>query len=164
MSASKLTFLYCAILAAVLVGATANREAPRAEARRPLGRVAHAARSVWDSVYTAEQAKRGEAIYVARCARCHAEKLTGQNDSPTLVGPMFLANWNNFTVFDLNDKIYTMMPSDSVGVLSRELVTDVMTYLFSFNGFPAGRAEMQSSPEYMKDIKIEASKPARPSR
>ena len=164
MSASKLTFLYCAILAAVLVGATANREAPRAEARRPLGRVAHAARSVWDSVYTAEQAKRGEAIYVARCARCHAEKLTGQNDSPTLVGPMFLANWNNFTVFDLNDKIYTMMPSDSVGVLSRELVTDVMTYVFSFNGFPAGKTEMQPTPEYMKDIKIQASKPERPSR
>jgi len=29
-------------------------------------------RSVWDGVYTAEQAKRGQPLYVKSCGSCHA--------------------------------------------------------------------------------------------
>ena len=29
------------------------------------------ARSVWDGVYTEDQAKRGEEMYFERCVRCH---------------------------------------------------------------------------------------------
>jgi len=34
-------------------------------------------RSVWDGVYTAEQAKRGEALYANNCASCHGSALGG---------------------------------------------------------------------------------------
>ena len=30
-------------------------------------------RSVWDGVYTEEQAKRGEALYEKQCSACHGE-------------------------------------------------------------------------------------------
>jgi cytochrome c5 len=36
-----------------------------------------ASRSVWDGVYSEEQAKRGAALYGRECARCHGTDLTG---------------------------------------------------------------------------------------
>ena len=36
-----------------------------------------ATRSVWDGVYTNDQAKRGEALYARECGSCHGDMLTG---------------------------------------------------------------------------------------
>ena len=43
-------------------------------------------RSVWDGVYTAEQAKRGEALYGQHCAACHGGTLLGAEAAPALTG------------------------------------------------------------------------------
>ena len=51
------------------------------------------------------------------------------------------------------------MPSDSVGTLSPPQVTDVLTYIFIYNAFPAGKAELQPVVDSMKAIRIEAAKP-----
>jgi len=45
-----------------------------------------ASRSVWDGVYTEEQAKRGEPIYKKECAACHGDMLTGGESAPPLTG------------------------------------------------------------------------------
>jgi mono/diheme cytochrome c family protein len=42
------------------------------------------AQSVWDGIYTEEQANRGGALYAQRCARCHAPDLTGSEIAPAL--------------------------------------------------------------------------------
>ena len=42
--------------------------------------VAAESRSAWDGVYTKEQAKRGQAVCVDQCARCHAENLGGRRE------------------------------------------------------------------------------------
>ena len=43
--------------------------------------VAHAQdKTVWDGVYTEAQAKRGEAIWTDKCAKCHGS--TGLGDGP----------------------------------------------------------------------------------
>jgi mono/diheme cytochrome c family protein len=34
-------------------------------------------RTIWDGVYSEEQAKRGEQLYGEHCARCHGEGLGG---------------------------------------------------------------------------------------
>lgn len=60
-----------------------------------------AARSVWDGVYTAEQAKRGEALYGEHCASCHGAALAGAEAAPALTGFEFSANWNGLTLGDL---------------------------------------------------------------
>jgi uncharacterized Ntn-hydrolase superfamily protein/mono/diheme cytochrome c family protein len=151
--------LFSVTFVAVMGNAHATNRTGLPDARRPLARAGHRARSVWDSVYTAEQAKRGELIYQKSCSRCHTATLVGLNDSPPLTGREFLANWNHSTVAELHDKVLTSMPSDSAGILKREQVTDVLTYLFSYNGFPAGKAEMPSDAEALKAIRIEASKP-----
>ncbi len=45
---------------------------------------AQAPRSLWDGVYTQDQAKRGEAVYVEKCARCHGAQLIGGDMNPPL--------------------------------------------------------------------------------
>lgn len=146
-------------LGTVMGNAYATDSSELSSPRYGLQRVRHRSRSVWDSVYTAEQAKRGETLYQRTCSRCHTPTLVGANDSPALTGRAFLANWNGSTVAELHDKVLTSMPSDSAGTLNRQQVTDVVTYLFNFNGFPAGTAELSSDAEALKAIRIEATKP-----
>ena len=37
-----------------------------------------AARSVWDGVYSKEQARRGQAVYQQECAKCHGAEPGGR--------------------------------------------------------------------------------------
>src|SRR5437868_15414014 len=62
-------------------------------------------RSVWDGVYTQEQAKRGEEIYDKTCSACHGENLNGTGESPALAGGKFLSNWGGLTVGGLFERI-----------------------------------------------------------
>ena len=51
------------------------------------------------------------------------------------------------------------MPSDSVGIYDRKLVTNVMAHLLKANGFPAGNAELPVATDSLKDIVIKTSRP-----
>ena len=119
-------------------------------------------RSVWDGVYTEEQARRGEALYQQQCARCHGVSLTGGEEAPPLSGGGFLANWNGTTAGDLSERIRTTMPPDAPGRLARQQNADVLSHLFRANGFPAGKAELPRETEILKQIRIEAQKPGGP--
>jgi S-disulfanyl-L-cysteine oxidoreductase SoxD len=112
--------------------------------------------SVWDGVYTAEQAKRGQPIYNKYCASCHGEQLTGGEDSPPLTGGAFLANWNGLTVGDLFERIRVSMPQDRPGRLTRQQNADILSYLISANQFPAGTVELPLETERLKQIRFEA--------
>lgn len=116
-------------------------------------------RSVWSAVYTEEQAKRGHFVYIDECARCHAENLMGGDDAAPLAGEAFVSNWEGKTAGDLFDKIRRSMPDDNPGALSKERVADVLSYLLSENGFPAGRQELPYDPVPLKQIRIEAKQP-----
>jgi len=118
-----------------------------------------APRTTWDSVYTLTQASRGETAYVNTCARCHRPTLAGGDESPPLAGSTFLANWNGLTVFDLHDRIRTSMPPDTVvGAITKEMVSDVIAYIFKANGFPAGAADLATD-STLKDIAIKSARP-----
>jgi len=119
----------------------------------------HAAKTVWDSVYTTAQAGRGETAYAKTCARCHGASLGGGDESPALSGGNFLGNWNGLPLSELQTRIKTTMPSDSVGIYDMKLVTDVMAYLLKSNGFPAGQAELSVQTDSLKDIVMKTSRP-----
>jgi hypothetical protein len=51
------------------------------------------------------------------------------------------------------------MPSDSVGVYDKELVTDVMAFLLKANGFPAGQAALPSDVNALKEITLQSTRP-----
>ena len=118
-------------------------------------------RSVWDGVYTAEQARRGQARYTEICASCHGETLAGGESAPPLAGGEFLSNWNTLTVGDLFDRTRATMPQNKPASLSREANAEIMAFLLSANQFPAGKEALPQNSEVLKEIRIEAVKPER---
>ena len=116
--------------------------------------------SVWDGVYTEEQAKRGEPIYQKECASCHGALLTGGESAPALTGGSFQANWNGLTLGDLFDRIRKTMPQSKPGSLTRQQDADVLAFMLSINKFPAGKTELYRQSEMLKEIRFETKKPA----
>lgn len=117
-------------------------------------------RSVWEGVYTQEQAKRGEVNYIQECASCHGTTLAGGESAPALIGDEFLGHWYGETVGDLHDRIRLTMPADSPGKLSRQLSADIVAYLLSVNDFPAGSRVLENETVPLKQIRLEV-KPKR---
>ena len=117
-------------------------------------------RSVWDGVYTEEQAKRGEAVYQKECASCHGDMLTGGESAPALTGGAFQANWNGLTLGDLFDRIRKTMPQSAPGRLTRQQDADILAFMLSVNKFPAGKTELYRQSEMLKEIRFETKKPA----
>ncbi len=115
--------------------------------------------SVWDGVYTEEQAKRGQSLYARECASCHGAMLTGGEAAPPLTGGAFLSNWNGLTMGDLFERVRTTMPLSKPGKLSRETNADILAYVLSANRFPAGTTELPKRTEMLNQIRIEATKP-----
>ena len=118
-------------------------------------------KSVWDGIYTAEQAKRGQERYNSACASCHGQMLEGGESAPPLAGGEFLSNWGGLTVGELFDRTRSTMPQNKPGSLSREVNAEILAYIFSANQFPAGKIDMPQATEVLKEIKIEATRPER---
>jgi cytochrome c len=120
---------------------------------------AQTSRSVWDGVYTGEQAKRGAALYGKECATCHGAALNGGESAPPLTGGEFFSNWNGLTVGDLFERIRVSMPAGNPGKLSREQDADILAFMLTMNQFPEGKAELDHRTEVLKEIRFEADKP-----
>src|SRR5688572_10295419 len=106
-----------------------------------------------DGVYSAEQAKRGEALYKEQCASCHSADLSG-GGAPQLAGADFVGFWDKTPVSDLVIKIKDSMPSSSPGSLNAAQSTDITAYMLQVNKYPAGAADMPSDPAAQKTITI----------
>jgi len=114
--------------------------------------------SVTGGVYTADQAKRGQAIYNDGCAKCHLDDLSGGATSPPLKGDDFLSGWKGKTVGALFDEVRMTMPFDSPGSLTPAQYADVLAYILSMNKYPAGEKDLDKDPTPLQAIKIEAPK------
>ena len=109
---------------------------------------APAPKSVWDGVYTNDQAERGNAAFMKSCASCH-------DLSAEFSGKAFTEKFNGHTAFELFDAIRTKMPMDNPGGLSKENYIDIVSFIFKSNSYPAGQAELDPKDETLKEIKIE---------
>jgi len=115
--------------------------------------------SIWDGVYTEEQATRGKAMYAQECASCHGTELTGGEMAPPLAGGEFLAGWDGLTIGDLFERIRISMPQNSPGSLSGQQNADILSFMFSVSKFPAGTTELPKEAGILKQIKFEVKKP-----
>jgi hypothetical protein len=119
-----------------------------------LGGLTYQQRSIWDGVYTAAQAERGEAAVLRRCTYCHGGDLKGADDppGPPLRGEIFLAKWRGRPLGELFDTIADTMPRNNPGSLSAETCADVVAFLLDANGLPRGPQELSSDPEVLSRI------------
>ena len=106
-----------------------------------------------DGVYSAVQSKRGETLFQAKCASCHAKDLSG-GDGPALAGSDFLGFWDKMPWSELVDKIATSMPDDAPGTTTRAQAADLVAFILQSNKFPAGQAALSADNAILKTIKI----------
>jgi mono/diheme cytochrome c family protein len=108
--------------------------------------------TVWDGVFTTEQAERGEKLYAERCARCHGDSLAGMESAPALTGTAFYSNWEGESLNALFERMRSSMPQDKPGSLTRPQNADVLAYILSVGGYPAGTKELEGQPEALSGI------------
>ena len=113
-----------------------------------------AGRSIQDGVYTEEQSRRGEAIFLTTCASCHKPEMTGSQIVPALLGDAFLERWRRKSAGDLFEKA-RMMPPVPIPVrpTPREYA-DVVAFILSRNNFPAGSRELADNFETLATIRM----------
>jgi mono/diheme cytochrome c family protein len=102
--------------------------------------------STLDGVYTVAQAERGHKLFQAVCSECH--------DAADWTDSGFLARWADQSTYQLWYYINDRMPYDDPFSLTRQQVTDVMTYIFQLNGLPAGDSEMGTDDDSIDDYWI----------
>ncbi|HTV74061.1 MAG TPA: PQQ-binding-like beta-propeller repeat protein [Candidatus Acidoferrales bacterium] len=92
--------------------------------------------------FTASQSARGQTVYAARCAACHASNLSGQA-GPPLTGTSFQSYLRGSrTAYGLYDFIAKEMPADKPGSLSPADYLAVTAFILQSNGYPAGSSPM----------------------
>lgn len=101
-------------------------------------------------VYTAAQAKRGAGFFNSRCSVCH------QRDD--FAGQHFLSTWGGAPAGELFMLISTTMPQDNPASLALQEYADILAYLLSMNGMPAGDRELPGNQDALNAILIQ--KPA----
>jgi len=95
------------------------------------------AASALPAIYTAAQATAGAGVFSKNCAICHGDALQGMA-GPTLVGQNFASAASNYTVGAIFGEIAEQMPAGNPGSLTHDQYTQVMAFILSKNGYPAG--------------------------
>ena len=72
----------------------------------------------------------------------------------------FAKNWDGGSLGDLYDKIKMLMPQDDPGSLTESEASDVLSFMLSKSGYPAGAADLPMKSDDLKAMKFVAKKPA----
>ena len=116
--------------------------------------------SIWDGVYTAEQARRGQLAYTGPCDRCHGYKLDGASDDPDMLpappvaGSKFLRKWSGRSLAVLFEYLRATMPSNNPGYLPEREVADIVAYMLSMSGAPPGNTPLAVDAGALAEIAI----------
>ena len=115
-------------------------------------------KTVWDKIYTDQQAKRGETVYTKMCAACHGDALVGGN-APPLKGDEFAFLWSDKSVGELFERMKTLMPPESPDSLSKDTYRDLTAFVLKSNNYPPGDNELPADENELNKIVITVAKP-----
>ena len=113
---------------------------------------------VWDGVFTETQATRGQAVYQGACGLCHGRRLNGAPDdpdmpsTPPLARARFIREWNGRSLASLFEYIRATMPADNPRSLTDQEYVDVIAYMLTVGGMPAGDDELLAAPQPLARI------------
>ena len=110
--------------------------------------------TIWDGVYTEEQAARGQRTYDQECAACHLDDLMGDGIAPSLIGSAFFFRWSELSMGDMYTAIRTTMPQGAPASLSPSGYADISAYMLQRNDVPAGSMELPSDTDGLDAIMI----------
>lgn len=115
--------------------------------------------SVLDGIFTDAQAERGRVVYGEHCAECHGEELRGGEMAPGLTGVAFRFRWRGLNVADIFESIESTMPPEEPETLGDRAYIDVVAFLLSANGYPAGDRELAADSKLLEGIAVERMPP-----
>ena len=99
--------------------------------------------SIWNGVFTAAQAKRGNDAYQASCSGCHGSDLHATDpEAVDLTGPGIRARWNGKTLNERFETIRDRMPPGNANTLGDKTYMDILAFILESNDFPAGNQEL----------------------
>jgi mono/diheme cytochrome c family protein len=116
--------------------------------------------SIWQEVYTEEQAKRGEKAYCGPCGFCHGRRLNRAPDdadmrpSPPLARAKFIRNWNGRSLGSLYAFTRATMPQSNPGYMPDQTYVDIIAHMLAMTGAPAGDTELTPDPAFLARIII----------
>jgi len=116
--------------------------------------------SIWDGVFTAAQAERGQAVYPGPCGTCHGRRLNGAPDdpdmqsTPPLARARFLRVWEGRSLATLFEYTRATMPEGNPGSLTDQEFVDVIAYMLSVGGMPTGDDELQPDSQSLARVLI----------
>jgi len=99
-------------------------------------------KTVWDGVYTEQQAARGAVSFASNCARCHGATTNDGEDAKSLAGERFWKSFRESTVDHLLDYVSRNMPNGAGGSLSPNTYADLVAFILSRNALPPGSSEL----------------------
>ena len=117
--------------------------------------------SVWDGVFTEAQATRGQAVYPGACGICHGRRLNGapedpdMRSTPPLARARFLRVWEGRSLATLFEYTRATMPEDNPNSLTEQEYADVIAYMLTVGGMPAGDDELQPDPQSLARVVIQ---------
>jgi alcohol dehydrogenase (cytochrome c) len=83
----------------------------------------------------------GRWAYEQRCAVCHGQNLEG-GGAPALRGTQFNAQWNGKTLQQFYSYVHSQMPLGAAGSLKGQDYVNVVAYILSRSGIPAGTQKL----------------------
>jgi len=109
--------------------------------------------TVWNGIYTPDQALRGQEAFDLHCMRCHQSDIDARNPDARFRGHMFMERWREYDLESLYDFIRLTMPRRDPGSLTDATYVDIVAHVLMVNAFPPGPAELET--DVLRSIQIE---------
>ena len=117
-------------------------------------------KTIWDGVFTDQQAQRGQQVYQRACAACHLDSLQGDAVSPPLIGSGFLARFTGQSAHEMVQNLRASMPQNAPDSLGDRAYVDLAAYLLKANGSKTGSLELPLDDAELEKIAVVSPPPA----
>ena len=133
----RFTFVRAAVLLAValLVALTARSQSAGSGSTR-------------DGIFSAAQVERGRESFLWECMECH------EMEEFTAAGA-YLEQMDGETLWEVFEYIWSEMPEDEPSWLEPEEYADILAYILSVYGMPAGEQDMPTNEAELERIVIQ---------
>lgn len=114
--------------------------------------------TVWDGIYTDDQAEAGATQIADHCAKCHGNAMRGSPAGPSVISnlmPMF----GDQPLSSLYDYITTQMPKGNPGSLSEGDYGVILARILQLAGVPSGKTELPLTSAELEPILLTSTAP-----
>lgn len=111
--------------------------------------------TIWDGVYTEQQAAAGKPVYTQSCQTCHGITGRGGPGTPGVTGANLNRIWADTTLDGYYSFAYGNMPPGAAGkVGSAQDYANVIAYILQMHGAPAGDVMLTPNLDQLANIVI----------